>query len=420
MKIYLHIILLFCVSYLHSQTDSNTKYYRHLRYNHISPYIDISGIYPIDQLTAKSTSHYIFKYDDSDRLVEIINNHYYTEKKHPLASLGVYKVVIDYTNEKEERTFFDPNGKRVSNDREVYKEVYSYDRSQKKSKLQFHDLDDTPMESNWAIAKYEWEHKEAFVIERRFNLKNQPANISPYFEFGVTGILVDKNGLPKGHYNLNDELEVTNNLSGIASYRDNYDADGNHIKYSYFNANDSLALNQWQFAYGKKSYDKLGNNILLEQFDTKGKLIRNRPVYSNSTIEISPPASLQDSIDIKKQSLGYLKALQHLDPVLMNEVLNDSLNKVTIGYNRRIKKEIARATTRNQMIAFAEDWNKSNTKFPQFPNDKVTILGIYNRIASVQLVSDNWVEYLHLIKLNRKWKIVNIIWQYKDTSRYPK
>lgn len=35
----------------------------------------------------------------------------------------------------------------------------SYLHSQTNSKLQFYDLDDAPMESNWAIAKYEWEPK---------------------------------------------------------------------------------------------------------------------------------------------------------------------------------------------------------------------------------------------------------------------
>lgn len=419
MKIILHLLLLFCASSIFGQSNTETAYYRQLRYNHISPYLAISGIHPIDQSTAKSTSHYVFKYDDSGNLSEVINNHYHTVKKHPLASLGVYKLVIEYKDGKEIRTFFDPNGKRISNDRKVYKEVFYYDQNQLKTKLKFYDLEDVPMESNWAIAEYHWKQKEDFVIERRFNLKKEMVNVSPYFEFGVTGIRMDKNGIPKGHYNLNDQLKVANNSIGVAYYQDRFDAQGNHIEYSYYDADDRLTLNQWQFAVGKKSYDELGNNILLEQFDTEGKLTRSRAVYSNATIESSSPATLQDSLAIKKQSLGYLKALQKLDPILMNEVMNDSLNKVTIGYDRTVKKEIAKATTRNQMIAFAKDWNKSNTKFPPTPNDRVTILSIYNRIASVELVSDNWVEYLHLIKLNGKWDIVNLIWQHKDINRYP-
>jgi len=420
MKFFLQLLFLLSASSIFSQTGSKIEYYRHLKYNHISPYIDVSGVHPIDQTMAASTSHYIFKYDRSGRLTAVINNHYHTEKKHPLASIGVYKLKIEYQDGKEIRTFVDPNGKRISNDRAVFKEVYSYDNNRFRTKLKFYDLNDQPMESNWAIAEYQWSQNDAFIIEKRFNLKNEPVNVSPYFEFGITGILIDANGLSRAHFNLDEQYKVVNNSLGVASYRDTYDEQGNHVEYGYYNAEDELTMNQWQFATGTKSYDALGNNILLEQFDTEGTLTRSRPVYSNATIELSPSASSQDSIDIKRQSLGYLKALQQLEPELMDEVLNDSLNKVTIGYNREMKKEVARPTTRNQMIAFAKDWNKSNTKFPPVPNDQVTILGIYNRIASVELVSDNWVEYLHLIKLNGKWDVVHLIWQHKDVNRYPK
>lgn len=420
MTFVLRLFFLLFTTSLFSQAISNTEYFRHLRYNHISPYIDISGIHPIDESIAESTSHYVFKYDVLDKLVEIVNNHYHTEKKHPLASIGVYRLMVTYTNGKETRTFYDPNGKRISNDRGVYKEVYSFSTKGAKTELQFYDIQDVAMESNWSIAEYQWTQKDDLVIERRFNLEKEAVNVSPYFEFGVTGILIDKDGTPNAHYNLDEQLNVINNAGGVASYRDIYDAEGNHMTYSYYNANDSLTLNKWQFAYGQKSYDVLGNNTLLEQFDTDGKLARNRPVYSNVTIELSATATAQDSMDIKKQSLGYLMALQNLDPILMNEVMNDSLNKVTIGYNREIKIEVTKATTRDQMISFAEDWNKSNTKFPSPPNNQVKILGIYNRIASVELISDNWVEYLHLIKLDGKWDIVNLIWQHKDVSRYPK
>ncbi len=420
MNFKLLFLFLLYSSFLQSQSTPQTTYFRHLQYNHVSPFISLSGIHPIDDSTAKTTSHYIFKYDASGRLKEVINNHYHTEKKHPLASIGVYKLLIQYKADKEIRTFFDPNGKRINNDRGVYKEVYTYDKNQFKSKLNFYDLENQAMESNWEVAEYQWEQKDALIIERRFNLKKEPVNVSPYFDFGVTGILLDKNGASKAHYNLNSQLEISDNSAGIASYQDTYDDKGNHIKYTYHNSNGDLAINQWGFAIGKKSYDKMGNNILLEQLDVNGKPIRSRDVYTNATIELSPAPTLQDSTEIKKQSLGYLIALQQLDPILMNEVMNDSLNKVTIGFDRNIKAEVSRPTTRDQMIAFAEDWNKSNMKFPFVPNNQVNILDIYNRIATVKLVSDNWVEYLHLIKLNGKWEIVNLIWQHKDVARYPK
>ncbi len=417
----LKFLFTLCISTsLYAQNHSKTEYFRHLRYNHVSPYVELAGTYPIDELTAQSTSHYVFKYDDSNRIVEILNNHYHTEKQHPLASLGAYKVAITYTKNEETRTFFDKNGKRITNDRSVYKEVYHHDEKGNKSKLLFFNLEDKPMESNWGISEYQWNKHKKLIIEKRFNLKKEAVALSPYFRFGTTGILLDNKGVPKAHYNLDDNLKITDNDKGTASYHDVYDDLGNHITYSYHDAKDKLVLNQWGFAYGEKKYDDIGNQIGLEQFDTNNEKIRDRPTYSNTKAELASKATQKDSMAIKRKALGYLIALQQLKPESMNEVLNDSLNKVTIGYDRALKKEYARATTKDQMMTFAASWNKANNKFPFKPNNEIEILDIYNRIANVKLVSDNWVEYLHLIKLDGQWSVLNLIWQYKDVNRYPK
>ena len=417
----LNLLLFLCITFsIQAQDGSSTQHYRHLRYNHVSPFIQLVGIHPINEVTAKSTSHYIFKYDQSNRLVEIINNHYHSEKKHPLASIGVFKMVIEYEKGEETRTFFDLNNNRITNDRGVYTEVFSLDKNQFKNKLEFFDVEGNPMESNWNISTYQWEKKDKWVIERRFNLKNEAVKLSPYFDFDVTGILLDKNGTPKAKYNLNEKLEVVANPLGIASYQDKYDDKGNHVEYSYHNVKGDLTLNKSKFAVGEKVYDEMGNHIGIKLYDAERKITFDRPTPSNVSIELSGPASQKDSIEIRKTSLGYLIGLQQMKPDLMDEVMNDSLNKVTIGYDRKLKKEIAKPTTHQQMIDFATSWNKANNKFPPVPNNEVTILDIYNRVASVRLVSDNWVEYLHLIKLDGKWEIINLLWQHKDINRYPK
>lgn len=411
-------LLLFLLGVSLSSFAQNVDYFRQLRYNHVSPYIDIVGVHPIDGNTANTTSHYIFKRNESNKLTEIINNHYHTEKVHPLASLGVYKVVFDYQEGKEIRTFYDPNNKRISNERNVFKEVYLLDENGRRKQLNFYDLNDSPMESNWAISAYKWEKTKKFVIEKRYNLKGDLVTLSPYFKFGITGIRLDKNGAAQGHYNLNNDLKVSADSTGVASYQDTYDAAGNHILYTYHDEKGNLTMNKWNFAVGKKKYDSLGNFVQLTLLDDKKNKLNTREIPSNVSVQLSPIASRKDSLEIKKQSLGYLVALQQLNPLLMDTVLNDSLNKITIGYDRHQRIQYGRATTKQQMIDFAESWNKSGTKFPLNPQNDIEILDIYDHIATVRIVSDNWVEYLQLIKLDQKWEIMNIIWQYKDIRRY--
>lgn len=413
----LSLLLLFTISISITSHAQSTKYFRHLRYNHVSPYVELVGILPIDEAIAKNTSHYIFKLDESGRVSEIINNHYHTEKVHPLASLGVYKVVIEYDEGKEIRTFYDPNGKRIVNDRKVYKEVFLINKNGTKKQLNFYDLADGPMESNWKIAKYQWEKTKKYIVERRYNLNEELVDVSPYFEFGITGIQLDKNGAPKGHFNLNEKLEVIDNSFGVASYQDTYDKEERHTKYTYHNKENDLVINQWGYSVGKKIYDSIGNNIELKLEGANGQTL-SRKVYSNASIKMSQVASQKDSLEIKSKALGYLVALQQLKPELMDAILNDNLNKITVGYDRNTKMQFGKATTKEQMIQFAEDWNKSGTQFPFNPKNQVKILDIYDQIATVRLISDNWVEYLQLIKLNGNWEIMNLIWQHKDVSRY--
>lgn len=402
-----------------AQNITTNKYYRHLRYNHVSPYIKLAGTYPISESVAKNTSHYIFSYDENNNLIEITNNHYFTERRHSLASIGAYKTVISHTKTTETRIFLDKNGKRISNDRQVYKEVFTKDKKGNYTKLEFFDVHDQPMESNWEIHQYQWFKKRKMVIEKRFNLKNEPKNLSTYFEFGVTGMKFRKDGTPIANYNLDENYNVVNNSFGTASYQDTYDKNGNHVKYTYHDKDNKLVINQFGLAIGRKEYDAVGNYIKQGHYDTNDTFLRGRDIASNQHVVLSKKASKKDSLEIKRISLGYLIALQELKPTLMKEVMNDSLNKVTVGYSRTLRKEVVTAIPKTRMIENAKNWNKSNTRFPPNPNNQIKILDIYHRIATVKLYSDNWVEYLHLIKLDNKWSIINLLWQHKNTKRYP-
>ena len=411
-------LLTLCITSIGFAQETTNSYFRHLRYNHVSPYIKLVGTYPIDAETAKNTSHYVFTYNKNKQLVSITNNHYFTERRHPLASIGAYKTMITYQKGVETRIFLDKNNKRITNDREVYKEVFTLNKKGNYTSLSFYDDQDQPMESNWQIHNYQWFKKRGMVIEKRFGLDKKPRNLSNYFQFGVTGMTFRKDGTPIGNYNLDANYKVVNNSLGVASYQDTYDAKGNHVKYTYHDQNNKLVMNP-ALAIGTKTYDAVGNYIKQGHYDPNMKFLRGRDIASNQHITLSKKATKEDVAEIKRISLGYLIALQDLKPALMQEVMNDSLNKVTIGYSREARKEVVTAISKNRMLENAKSWNKSNTRFPPNPSNQVKILDVYHRIATVKLLSDNWVEYLHLIKLDGKWSIINLLWQHKNVKMYP-
>jgi len=43
----------------------------------------------------------------------------------------------------------------------------------------------------------------------------------------------------------------------------------------------------------------------------------------------------------------------------------------------------------------------------------VTILDVYENVASVKVVAFDWIDYLHVAKFNGRWVIVNVLWELK-------
>jgi hypothetical protein len=43
----------------------------------------------------------------------------------------------------------------------------------------------------------------------------------------------------------------------------------------------------------------------------------------------------------------------------------------------------------------------------------VTILDVFGNTASVKIVANAWIDYLHVAKFNGRWVIVNVLWELK-------
>ncbi|UII23050.1 nuclear transport factor 2 family protein [Fulvivirga ligni] len=399
-----------------SHASAEEHYYRQLLYNHVSPYVPIVGIHEISKEEAMGESHYLFKYDKQGRISEIISNYYLDGRLHFLASIGAYRAVFTYETGKEIRTYYDKNNQRIINAMNVYKEVYNVDSKGFKYALHYYDLDDEPMESVWNISRYEWKRHKNMVVENRYNLKDEPMQISLFFEFKTTGIVYDKKGWPKAQYNLNDDLEITDNSIGVAAYLDEYAENGDHAKVSYHNSNGNLVLSmKGGCAVIEAYYNENGVEIGSTCFDVNKNEIKKIDV---NEVKLAALASVRDSAEIKRIALDYMVALQEQKPELMRDVVHHQLSQKTFAFNRREKKEEVQNTNYDEMVERATSFNKANNMFPQSPANQIVVLDIYNRIATIKLVSDSWVEYMQMIKMEDKWSIINQVWQYKILKLY--
>lgn len=126
--------------------------------------------------------------------------------------------------------------------------------------------------------------------------------------------------------------------------------------------------------------------------------------------------SLKDSTDIKQVALDYIESQHNLKPDQFERAAHPRMVKRTFWTNKTTQKEYLRETFTDAMVLLAETYNIKGDKFPEHPKKDVVILDIYDKTASVKLIADDWIDYMHIVKLNGKWQIVNVLWQFNDSS----
>ncbi|WP_448546669.1 nuclear transport factor 2 family protein [Thalassotalea fusca] len=121
---------------------------------------------------------------------------------------------------------------------------------------------------------------------------------------------------------------------------------------------------------------------------------------------------------IKRAVLDYIEAQHHTDPTLFKRGVDEKLAKRTY-WRTSSGKETVLETSFETMIEVAKTYNQHGDKFPKQPRVDVDILDIDNRVASVKLTVDEWIDYMHLYQTQQgDWKIVNVLWQYHDQNKH--
>jgi len=126
----------------------------------------------------------------------------------------------------------------------------------------------------------------------------------------------------------------------------------------------------------------------------------------------------QDSLAIKQAALDYIESQHIPNPAQMERALHPRMVKRTFWKDKATGKDYVRETSTESMILLAESYNVKGDKFPKAPKKEVKFLDISEKTASVKLIADEWIDYMHLVKLNGAWKIINVLWQYNDIKQH--
>lgn len=137
-----------------------------------------------------------------------------------------------------------------------------------------------------------------------------------------------------------------------------------------------------------------------------------------STVHAVFGQTKQDSLAIKQVALDYIESQHEPNPAQMSNALHPRMVKRTFWKDKATNKDYIRETTTESMILLAESFNKKADQFPNLPRKEVILLDVSERTASVKLIADDWIDYMHIVKINGVWKIINILWQFNDTSKH--
>ena len=133
-------------------------------------------------------------------------------------------------------------------------------------------------------------------------------------------------------------------------------------------------------------------------------------------LSLAPFCSAQAQTDadreaVRQATLDYVEGVYNVEPSRIERSVHPKLAK--LGFYRPPADDAYRpgsAMTFERLVEVAKNFNKEGKLRKDAPKE-VTILDLLDQTASVKLVAEWGVDYMHLAKFDGKWMIVNVIWQ---------
>jgi Putative lumazine-binding len=133
-------------------------------------------------------------------------------------------------------------------------------------------------------------------------------------------------------------------------------------------------------------------------------------------LSLAPFCSAQAQTDaereaVRQAALDYVEGIYNVEPSRIERSVHPKLAK--LGFYRPPADDAYRpgsAMTFERLVEVAKNFNKEGKLRKDAPKE-VTILDLLDQTASVKLVAEWGVDYMHLAKFDGKWMIVNVLWQ---------
>ena len=127
---------------------------------------------------------------------------------------------------------------------------------------------------------------------------------------------------------------------------------------------------------------------------------------------VAAPQAPTDRDAITHTALDYIEGFYDGNAERMTRALHPDLAKRIVRVDPATGKARLDHMGAETLIGFARGRAGKGT-----PKDKqqkdVTILDVYGNAATVKVVANDWIDYLHVSKVDGRWVIVNVLWEMK-------
>jgi hypothetical protein len=128
------------------------------------------------------------------------------------------------------------------------------------------------------------------------------------------------------------------------------------------------------------------------------------------TIGVAQVQKTGDTLSaITETALDYADGFYSGAPERMERAIHPDLNKVTVVKLSPATKPSLQYSTYSGLIELTQA--KIGFRDPDKRNINVTILKTNDNLASVKLKSPMFNDYLQMVRIDDKWKIVNVLWE---------
>lgn len=114
---------------------------------------------------------------------------------------------------------------------------------------------------------------------------------------------------------------------------------------------------------------------------------------------------------IKRTALNYAEGWYEGNADKMESALSPDLAKRIVRTNDKGQSSLGQMTAMSLVQGTRGGFGKQTPKEHQ--QKDVTILDVFGSAATVKLEMRDWIDYLHVGKLNGKWVIINVLWETK-------